>query len=221
LLLKINQYFSKKRDGSPHLFFDFLKNITILIIYILFIYFINMNSYDLQTDLQALIWDTRTKWLPDDLDNWSKWDSLKSAIKYGIKETFDRLKQNALYWKQNNTELVLTTVDGKVDIPADFEIDYKIFNSFSEEIFDYTIQKKQGKIILDDESSQDITLQYLVKENTLSVNADEPYLDEHFRDSITAYAMEKYHLAQFDWDNAAKSVAYAEDKIEDLISKYY
>jgi len=33
--------------------------------------------------------------------------------------------------------------------------------------------------------------------------------------------MEKYHIAQFDWDNVAKSVAYAEDKLEDLITKYF
>lgn len=179
-----------------------------------------MNFLDLQKDLQVLIWDTRTEWLADEADTWTVWASNKSAIIHGIKQVFDRLKQNSLYKEQNYTEATLTVTDYKATIPADFEIEHEIIY-LEEPTHDYKLNKKSNEIIFEEISEWDITLRYLVQEPDLSAATDEPYLDDHFREAISLFAQEKYHLAQYDWDNVAKSVAYAEDKLEDLISKYF
>lgn len=179
-----------------------------------------MNFLDLQKDLNTLIWDTRTEWLPDEAWDNSKGSSLKKAVFYGIKETYDRLKENHLYQEQNYTEISLNVVKWEVTLPADYEITFEILNENKTELFNFIINKKQNKIIFDDELDQTITFKYLPKETVLNLITDEPNLEEHFRDSISYFATEKYHQAQFDWDNIAKSVAYAEEKLEDLISKY-
>ena len=179
-----------------------------------------MNFLDLQKDLQILIWDTRNEWLADEADTGTVWASNKSAIIHGIKEVFDRLKQNSLYKEQNYTEATLTVSDNKASLPADFEIEHEVL-FYDDPTYDYKLNKKSSEIIFDDITEWTITLRYLVKENVLSAAIDEPYLDEHFKEAISLFAQEKYHLAQFDWDNVSKSVAYAEDKLEDLISKYF
>lgn len=179
-----------------------------------------MNFLDLQKDLQVLIWDTRSVWLPDETGLWSIWASNKAAINHGIKQVFDRLKQNSLYKEQNNIEVTLQIENYKATLPTDFAIEFEVIYS-DEPFFDYTINKPTNSLVFDRIESWKIILKYLKKEPILVDIDDESNIEEHFKEAISLFAMEKYHAAQFDWDNIAKSVAYAEDKMEDLISKYF
>jgi hypothetical protein len=86
--------------------------------------------------------------------------------------------------------------------------------------YDYIIQETDGKVYINN-SDRKYILWYLPKIEALDADNDIPRIPEHFHEAIALFAMEKYHQAQMDWDNISRSVAYAEDKLEDLISKYY
>lgn len=128
---------------------------------------------------------------------------------------------NSHYKDQNYTEVTLTPVDGKVSLPSDFGTEYEMLLS-GQDFYDYRLDKKLSKIVFDNSSfSQSVTFRYIAKYNTLTATDDIPNLEDHFHEAIPLYAMEKYHLDQTDWDNVSRSVAYAEDKVEDLILKYF
>jgi hypothetical protein len=57
-------------------------------------------------------------------------------------------------------------------------------------------------------------------DTVMTLPTDTTIIEDHFKDAIIAAAAEKYYQAQADWDNVSRSVGYAEDKLEDLISKY-
>lgn len=178
-----------------------------------------MDFLELQKDLKLLTWDNRIDWLPDEAGDNSKWEKNKAAINAGIKSVYSRLKQNSDYQNKNYLEVNLSIVDNKVSFPIDFDIAVGVIY-YDEEYFDFEIQKASSKLIFPNITSWDITLRYLPVEVTLTTISSEPVMDSYFHEAIASFAMEKYHLAQFDWDNVAKSVAYAEEKLEDLINKY-
>lgn len=106
------------------------------------------------------------------------------------------------------------------DLPADFSIDFELELSPGTKHYEYRIADIEEKIYVDG-VDRTYTLWYLPKIAALSADTDTVRIPEHFHDAIALFAMEKYHQAQMDWDNISRSVAYAEEKLEDLISKYY
>lgn len=168
-----------------------------------------------QESLQDHIWDTRTQWNTSGTAT-----SLKLAIKHGLKETKNRLMTSSFYKEKNYEEITKTITDKKCDAPTDVLGIFRVY-VWGDEIYKYSHNKTQGKIIFEDETTGDALIKFIPKVNTLSADADIPNVDEYFEDAIIAYAMEKYHMLQEDWDNVSRVVAYAEEKADDLISKYY
>jgi len=179
-----------------------------------------MNFLDYQEDLDDIISDSRPEWQPDINEDESKWKAMKKAINYWIRETLNRLSQSAIYKEKNYTTSTLTISNGFVTRPTGMLSVYTI-EVGGYPYHDYIDQEKEGKILFPDFQKGEAIIKYIAAAEKLVLNQDVPGINSFFADGVTAYAMERYHLKQEDWDNVARSVAYAEDKIDDLLSKYY
>lgn len=188
-----------------------IKLYTILILYNTFP--MQETFLSLQETFHLYNRNNRSEWLPGG-------ESIKSAINKWLTDAYKRLINNSHYKEQNHKTVEISFVWWKSNLPEDFYIEYEVKNG-DRDFYGYRINKKDRTIELVDSDIKKITLAYMPTIDSLELQDDVPGIEDHFHEVIPLYAAEHYHRSQLDWDNVARSVADAEDKMEDLISKYF